>query len=102
MAGLPPFGGFFMKFGIFFNCIVQHNYILVFVLLLLTIINIVFYIRLIRFIFFESENKKDIKFLKPKKGSGVVYFLIIVLTMLNVFCCFYYPFLFNFLNLILG
>ena len=102
MAGLPPLGGFFMKFGIFLNCILQHNYILFLFLLFFSIINMVFYIRLIRFIFFEAENRKDIKFIKYEKGPGFVYFLIIILTLLNVLCCFYYPFLFGFLNLVLS
>jgi len=102
MAGLPPLGGFFMKFGIFLNCILQHNYILFLFLLFFSIINMVFYIRLIRFIFFEAESRKDIKFIKYEKGPGFVYFLIIILTLLNVLCCFYYPFLFDFLNLVLS
>jgi NADH-quinone oxidoreductase subunit N len=101
MAGIPPFGGFFMKFGIFLCCIIQHNYLLFWFLLCLSIINMVFYIRLIRFIFFESEKKSEIKFIKYEKGTNFLYFIIIALSFLNVFCFFYYPFLFTFLNSIL-
>lgn len=60
LAGIPPFGGFFVKFDILINLILSSNYIIGFFLLLITVINFFYYLRLIKIIYFENNNFKVI------------------------------------------
>lgn len=55
-AGVPPFLGFFAKFFIFLALINSKYYFLCFLIIILSIISTVYYLRLIRFLFFEPAN----------------------------------------------
>jgi len=56
-AGIPPMIGFFGKFVIFFSIINDNNYLLLLIVLLLSIVSSFYYIRIIRFIFFNKLNE---------------------------------------------
>ena len=63
LSGIPPFGGFFVKYEIFFSIINSSFFYLAYLLLILTVISFFYYLRIIKIIFFE--NNKD--FIQPKQ-----------------------------------
>jgi NADH-quinone oxidoreductase subunit N len=78
-AGVPPFLGFFGKFLIFLSFIVEFNYIILFFVLLLSVISGFYYIRIIRYIFFNVIYDNVLIF----NISVVVPFIL--LSLLNLF-----------------
>ena len=58
LAGIPPLAGFFAKFYIFMAVIEQSMYFLAIVGLLSTVIAAFYYLRIIKIIYFDSENEK--------------------------------------------
>ena len=56
ISGLPPMGGFFVKFEIFYSLINSSQYFIAYVLFILTVFSFFYYLRLIKIIYFE-ENK---------------------------------------------
>jgi NADH-quinone oxidoreductase subunit N len=55
-AGIPPFAGFFAKLGIFLALIDSANYLIFFVVAISSIVSAVYYIRLVRFLFFLKDS----------------------------------------------
>jgi NADH-quinone oxidoreductase subunit N len=55
LAGLPPFAGFCGKFFIFLAIIKQGEYLYVVILFFFSIVTAVYYLRLIRFLYFSSQ-----------------------------------------------
>jgi NADH-quinone oxidoreductase subunit N len=61
LAGIPPFGGFFVKLDILLHLINNSNIFFVFFIFLLSVINFYYYLRLIKILFFEQKiGKKTI------------------------------------------
>ena len=58
LAGIPPLAGFFAKFYIFTAVIEKSMYFLAITGLLSTVIAAFYYLRLIKIIYFDSEEKK--------------------------------------------
>ena len=56
ISGLPPMGGFFVKFEIFYSLLNSSQYFLAYFLFILTVFSFFYYLRLIKIIYFE-ENK---------------------------------------------
>ena len=56
ISGLPPMGGFFVKFEIFYSLINSSQYFIAYLLFILTVFSFFYYLRLIKIIYFE-ENK---------------------------------------------
>lgn len=56
LAGIPPFGGFFIKLDILNYLILSSNFGVGFFVLLLTVFNFFYYLRLIKIIYFEKNN----------------------------------------------
>lgn len=82
LAGIPPFMGFYGKLLIFNFLIFTGNYIICFVLLLLSIASCIYYIRLIRFIYFDDKSEEPISFQKRK--TVYVYILINIIFFINL------------------
>jgi len=68
LSGIPPLGGFFVKYEIFSSLIQAEYHILALFLLLMTVISFFYYLRVIKIIFFENnkiyiknKNLSDIK-----------------------------------------
>lgn len=61
LSGIPPLGGFFVKYEIFYSLINSSFFFLAYILLLLTIASFFYYIRLIKIFYFEN-NKNFYKF----------------------------------------
>ena len=89
LAGIPPLGGFFAKFYIFSSVLEQKMYTLAIIGLLTTVISAVYYLKIIKTIYFD-ENKLSFDLINNKIISGTIY---ISCTLLITF--FLYP---SFLN----
>jgi NADH-quinone oxidoreductase subunit N len=89
LAGIPPLGGFFAKFYIFSAVLEQKMYTLAIIGLLTTVISAVYYLKIIKTIYFE-ENKLSFDPNNNKIISGTIF---ISCTLLVTF--FLYP---SFLN----
>ena len=89
LAGIPPLGGFFAKFYIFSSVLEQKMYTLAIIGLLTTVISAVYYLKIIKTIYFD-ENKLSFDIINNKIISGTI---LISCTLLITF--FLYP---SFLN----
>ena len=56
LAGIPPLGGFFAKFYIFSSVLEQKMYSLAVIGLLTTVISAVYYLKIIKTIYFDENN----------------------------------------------
>jgi NADH-quinone oxidoreductase subunit N len=56
ISGLPPMGGFFVKFEIFFGLLNSSYYYISYILFLLTVFSFFYYLRLIKIIYFEDNR----------------------------------------------
>jgi NADH-quinone oxidoreductase subunit N len=82
LAGIPPFMGFYGKLLVFNILISSDNNMICLLLLLLSILSCVYYIRLVRFIFFDDRLYEPIAF--QKKKSKYVFMFIAILFFLNI------------------
>jgi NADH-quinone oxidoreductase subunit N len=57
MAGIPPLAGFYSKLYLFFAAIESHMYLLALVGVLTSVVGCVYYIRLIKIMYFEKMKK---------------------------------------------
>ena len=84
-AGIPPLIGFFGKLFIFLSFAIEHNYIILFLVLLFSIISGFYYIRIIRFIFFNTINDNVLIF-----NISTVVVPFVLLSLLNLFFFFFF------------
>ena len=56
LAGIPPLGGFFAKFFIFMSVIESELYALAIIGLLTTVISAFYYLKVIKFIYFDRQQ----------------------------------------------
>ena len=66
-SGIPPLGGFFVKYEIFYSVINSSLFFLGYILLLFTVISFFYYLRIIKVLYFENFNT----FYKFKNLIGV-------------------------------
>ena len=91
LAGVPPTFGFVAKFYFFLQLYAAHNYFILAVVFLLNLVSLVYYLRLIRFIFFENpvtENDQSTTAVKEKQFiplSRSMYAALIMVFLLHVF-----------------
>ena len=85
LAGVPPFAGFCGKFFIFLAIINQGEYFYAFLLFFTSIVTVVYYLRLIRFIYF-SEHLTLINIqLNPISNWVAIPLILIFITNLLLF-----------------
>jgi NADH-quinone oxidoreductase subunit N len=84
LAGIPPFSGFFAKLGVFMALLDSGYYFTFLVVALFSVVSAVYYIRLIRYLFFLKDTNETSNFW--------IFFLSSYLCWVLVFC-----FLFNIL-----
>ena len=79
LAGIPPLAGFFAKFYIFKSVIESEMYILAVIGLLSSVISAFYYLRIIKIMYFDTEQKKfdDISGLGMKFSLFSSSFLIL-------------------------
>lgn len=94
LAGIPPFMGFYGKLLIFNSLISSGNYFICLLLLLLSILSCIYYLRLIRFIYFNERTIVYVVYQKNKSRYIYVFLFIIIFFLLNlIFLFFQEPFL---------
>jgi NADH-quinone oxidoreductase subunit N len=100
LAGIPPFMGFYGKLFVFNLLVSTGNYIICLILLLLSILSCVYYIRLVRFLYFDDRNDELIVYQKIQ--SVYLYIFVSILFFFNLVFLFfqeplflYITFLFN-------
>nr|YP_011017742.1 NADH dehydrogenase subunit 2 [Heterosiphonia pulchra]WQF69565.1 NADH dehydrogenase subunit 2 [Heterosiphonia pulchra] len=98
MAGIPPLAGFFAKFFVLLNAVKNSFFILVFIILLSNGISCFYYIRLVKAIYFSTNEPKYFLVIMPfeKQSSFVLCFCIFLL----VFLIFDFNFIFLCTNLL--
>jgi NADH-quinone oxidoreductase subunit N len=103
LAGLPFFMGFFSKLYILLALISMGYFFLVVILLFINILITVYYIRLIRFLFFTENRNMKVNYLYVNvKFSKSLYDLMMFLFILNIFVLFYHNYILLFiLNIII-
>jgi len=84
-AGIPPFAGFFAKLGIFMVLIDSANYFTFIFVAIFSIVSAVYYIRLVRFLFFSKDSNDNESFFVTENFSQFVYWVIIFCFLFNVF-----------------
>jgi len=95
-AGVPPLSGFFGKFLLFHALVESNNYFLALSVLLLSVLTTVYYIRLIRFVFFNDYVSAKAIF--PIRISAIHAILLIFSFFFNVLFFFFQGPLLVFLN----
>jgi len=86
-AGVPPLSGFFGKFLLFHALVESNNYFLALSVLLLSVLTTVYYIRLIRFVFFNDYVSAKAIF--PIRISAIHAILLIFSFFFNVLFFFF-------------
>jgi len=98
LAGLPFFMGFFSKLYILLALISYGYFFLVVLLLLTNILITIYYIRLIRFLFFSEERDNKVKQIYVNiKIPRFLYDLLMGLFMLNILMLFFHNYLMLFI-----
>jgi NADH-quinone oxidoreductase subunit N len=88
LCGIPPFIGFFGKLQIFFSLAFSGNLFLLSVVIFLTIISCVYYIRFIRFLFFKNFIFMNIS----ETQNSFILLLVVITFFINIFfICLQYP-----------
>ncbi len=85
MAGIPPFVGFFSKFFIFLNVINNDLIIVSIIAIIASGIGCFYYIRLIKIMFFETNNLNYIFYSFKKENSLVASFFTLFLMFFLLF-----------------
>ena len=81
MSGIPPLGGFFVKFEILYALIESEYYSITFIALILTVISFFYYLRIIKILYFEplKSFKLQIKLNKTQSILLTLCFLFLIL-----------------------
>ena len=82
-AGIPPFSGFYAKFWVFVVLIFKQEYFLFMLLMIFSLVNVIYYIRLIRWIYFSNEIEDEYK-IERSKISFYVFLLITIFLFINI------------------
>jgi NADH-quinone oxidoreductase subunit N len=91
MAGIPTLSGFFIKLYIYFSLGLSYNFLILVVLLVVGIVNSVYYIRLIRLTIFNSDVKINIDNIKIlDMNIMIILFFIFILNVFFIFIHIYF------------
>lgn len=98
LAGLPFLMGFFCKLYILLALVSGGYFFLAILLLFINIISTLYYIRLIRFLFFTEDKNNKVEYLNVNiKYPALLYELMMVLFILNILALFYHNYILLFL-----
>jgi NADH-quinone oxidoreductase subunit N len=92
MAGIPPLIGFYSKFLILFSAVYSKLWLLAFISVLVSVISCAYYIRLVKIIYFG----KPPQYVKIQDLENHTIFLIIALTIFNLFSYIFIPFMIDY------
>jgi NADH-quinone oxidoreductase subunit N len=94
VAGIPPLIGFFSKLYIYFGLLTEGFYMFLLSIILMSVVGVVYYIRLIRVLFF-TENKRYVLYSEINTAS---LFILSILSLCGVYFIFYSKFIIITLN----
>ncbi len=77
MAGIPPFGGFFIKYNILKDIVNSENMWLSFIVLLFTILTLFYYLRLIKIVMFDNINNTKASNIKNNNFKYILFALLL-------------------------
>jgi len=98
LAGIPPLLGFYGKLNIFYLLITSGDYFLCMFLVLWSILSALYYLRLIRFIFFDERNYQPMVFFQ--NISIYLYMLLVFFLFFTIgFLFFQEPIFLHFFSL---
>ena len=86
-AGIPPFCGFFGKVWVFNILLLNGEYFIFILLIIFSIVNAIYYIRLIRWIFFSNELKDEFKIERLEIPFSILL-IITIFAYINIFFIF--------------
>ena len=102
-AGLPFFVGFVSKWYIFLSFLEKGAFLELFLILVMSIINAAYYIRLIRFLFFFKNKLIKVNYYTNINYKKNLYYLILFLFILNIIIIFFHNHIYIYiLNLIIN
>tara|TARA_B110000438_G_C15572654_1_gene546103 strand:- start:201 stop:809 length:609 start_codon:yes stop_codon:yes gene_type:complete len=88
MAGIPPFAGFFGKFYIFTAALNADLYLLAILGVISSVISAFYYLRIIKFIYFDERNVSDSKLIFLISSKSLIV-LLLSMTIITLFI--FYP-----------
>jgi len=80
MIGLPPLAGFFAKYYVFYNAILQGEIMLAMLGVLTSVIAAFYYLKVIKYMYFMNASK-DIKIIPTNKGLFLVTVISVSFTL---------------------
>jgi NADH-quinone oxidoreductase subunit N len=80
MIGLPPLAGFFGKYYIFYNAVVEGEITLALIGLLSSVVAAFYYLKIIKCMYF-MESKKEVSIIPTQRGLRIVTFLTLAFTL---------------------
>ena len=83
LAGIPPLVGFLIKFGVFFTAIKSSTYFVSIFIILLSLISTVYYLRILKVIFFE--NHKVGKLYHPVSSNNSIFISVFAVFLIILF-----------------
>ena len=76
MAGIPPFAGFFGKFYIFTAALNADLYLLAILGVISSVISAFYYLRIIKFMYFDERNVSDSKLIFLISSKSLIVILL--------------------------
>lgn len=95
LSGLPPFIFFFVKYYLLVKLSVTLLYIILSYILFLNAVTLFLYIRLVRLLWKDSKNKRNLQVFFKGPYAGILGFL----TMINILLLFYIDYILHIINL---
>jgi len=86
MIGLPPLAGFFGKYYIFYNAVVEGEITLALIGLLSSVVAAFYYLKIIKCMYF-MESKKEVMVIPTKRGLWIVTFLTLTFILFFFYFC---------------
>lgn len=87
LAGIPPLAGFYGKLMVFNLLLSNGDYFIFFFLIALSIVSGIYYIRLIRFLFFSDKEEEFITFSKViPEFLSIIIVITFIINVLFLFC----------------
>jgi NADH-quinone oxidoreductase subunit N len=89
LAGIPPFAGFFAKFGVFKNAIEAGYYIPVLIAVLASVVSAAYYLKIIKAMYFETPLGGEMTMKIDRVISRQTQLVIVLTTLITTFYIFF-------------
>jgi NADH-quinone oxidoreductase subunit N len=96
LAGIPPLAGFFSKLMVFLTLCNSGDFFIAMVIIMFSVISGIYYLRIVRKLFFKTYNY----FMLSELFSDLSFYVICLISLLNILHLFYLKFIINIFNII--